>query len=176
MKQNFLTAAVVAIAGLFAAPAFAQTASCNATCNAPKCENKEQCEKRECKKPCRNEQCTKTECSKDRLPSPFDGIELSDSQKKQFEALNAEQAAKAKQNKEQAKEDRKKASADRKACKQQCRNEYLAKVKGILTPEQYVKYLENCYINSGRPDGGRQIKQRANGPVRKDVRNFERRK
>lgn len=37
------------------------------------------------------------------------------------------------------------------------RREYLSKVKNILTPEQYVAFLENIAVNQGNPDrqGGR---------------------
>ena len=47
--------------------------------------------------------------------------------------------------------------------------EYLAKVKKILTPQQYVQFLENAYLNQGgrpfgSPRGGKQgMRQARNG-------------
>ncbi len=34
----------------------------------------------------------------------------------------------------------------------QYRKDYLAKVKAILTPEQYVQFLENSYVNQVSKD------------------------
>ncbi len=81
---------------------------------------------------------TRTECSKDsgkqkkgkhakdgRGMRAFEGITLSDAQKSQIEALRAEQRA------------------QKEAKRQQAMEAFNNKVKAILTPEQYAKYLDN---------------------------------
>lgn len=88
--------------------------------------------------------CTRTcdkpaDCNK---PCPFEGLNLTDAQKTQLEQLCQEQQ-KARQEKKQAKADNKQKKAEgRKAA----RRENLAKIKAILTPEQYVTYLENVAV------------------------------
>ncbi|WP_303642941.1 hypothetical protein [uncultured Duncaniella sp.] len=55
--------------------------------------------------------------------------------------------------------------ADRKAMREQAqknRKDYLAKIKGILTAEQYVQFLENSYLNNRAGVGSNN---------RKDMRN-----
>lgn len=86
--------------------------------------------------------CPRTECVancntnvKPQRPCPFDGLNLTDAQKKQIETLGCP-AAKAKKDKKDLREQRRQQRAD-----------YLAQVKKILTTEQYVKFLENQYLN-----------------------------
>lgn len=69
-------------------------------------------------------------------PCPFDGINLTDAQKEQLKTMCQNRAADKKANKEAKREAR-----------SQNRREHLAKIKAILTPEQYVQYLENSYVN-----------------------------
>lgn len=95
----------------------------------------------------------------------FAGIELTQNQQAELQKLResikadrqkAAEVAKAKRQK--AKE---KAKADMKDMREKrinAKKEYLAKIKNILTPEQYVKYLENFYTNSFN-QGGRHHKQ-----------------
>lgn len=75
-----------------------------------------------CATPCARQQCA------------FDNLNLTDAQKQQLKDLCAKQR--------QCKKD---AKADRKAAKQ----ERLNAIKGILTPEQYVTFLENHFLNGG---------------------------
>lgn len=116
--------------------------------------------------------------------SPFDGLNLTAAQKTKLEALHAQQAAERKQAMEQKKAkslaakqqkmaERKQAAEKRKArltaakqqkmaerakrdsVKRQAKLNYLHKVKEILTPQQYVAYLENIAVGKdavmGRP-------------------------
>jgi hypothetical protein len=93
-------------------------------------------------------------------PCPFDGIELTDAQKEQLKALNDDCAANQqkctadKQAKKQAKRDARKAA----------QKEHLAKVKAILTPEQYVTFLENQVLNQ-QPKAGKKGKKGAQRPM-----------
>lgn len=92
---------------------------------------------------------------------PFEGLDLTDAQKEQLKQLResnkAEQAAKKADKKaEQAakKADKKAEQAAKKEAKrdarEQAQREQLAKVKAILTPEQYVAYLENLVVMKGQ--------------------------
>lgn len=90
------------------------------------------------------------------LPNPFEGLNLTADQQAKIEALKADQQ-KAKAEKKQQKDEQKKADKQKKqdgmkamvAERQQQKREYLAKVKGILTSQQYVQFLENAYVEQG---------------------------
>lgn len=84
----------------------------------------------------------------------FEGINLTDAQKSQIEALRAEQRAqkeaakKARGEKKEGRENltdeqRQQMKAEKQAKRQQAMDAFNNKVKAILTPEQYAKYLEN---------------------------------
>jgi len=76
--------------------------------------------------------------------NPFEGLNLTADQQTKLKALKEECKARAEQRKE-AKKERKEV-----VCK--ARAEHLAKIKEILTPEQYIKFLENSYLNAGKFD------------------------
>lgn len=90
-----------------------------------------------------DKKCEQQACSKERAACPemmaFKGIELTDAQKEQLKALNAERCEAARKAKE-AKKAEKGAKAE---ARKQARQEYFDKVKAILTPEQYTQFLEN---------------------------------
>lgn len=77
------------------------------------------------------------------MMDPFAGIELSDEQRAAVDSLQAAQ------------------QQSRRQLHQQARREYLEQLKQILTPEQYLQYLENVAINSAeRPLGhNRRLRQ-----------------
>ena len=86
-----------------------------------------------------------------RFGNPFEGIELTAEQQTQIEELQKslrpekrEGADKEKLSDEQKKELRKEMAFSRENIKAK----YLEGVKNILTPEQYVKFLENNYLQS----------------------------
>ncbi len=81
------------------------------------------CDTQQCKKEC----CDKAKCDSKCL-NPFEGITLTADQQAKLDVL--------KSNKE--------ARPDRR----QMKREYLAKVKEILTPDQYVVFLENSFVNT----------------------------
>lgn len=126
MKKLMIVLAAVAMTAGFAANA-ANDKKCDKKCEAVKCEQKA---------------CAKDQKACNELME-FQGINLTDAQKSQLKALKAERhaaAQKAKEAKQEAKRAEKGAKAE---ASRQCRQEYLEKVKGILTPEQYTQFLEN---------------------------------
>lgn len=100
---------------------------------------------------CDQQQCAPQQCA----PCPFDGLNLTEDQKTKikalgqakFDARNAKKAEKA-QAKAQAK-------ADRREARNAARREELAKIKEILTPEQYVQFLENSWVDAKKDFGPR---------------------
>lgn len=98
--------------------------------------------------------CEKTVCPDQKQGAcelrEFQGIELTDAQKTKLKALKSECRAK--------KIEAKQAKIDEKARKVEARRAdrqaYLEKVKAILTPEQYTKYLENQKVGHPRHHRG----------------------
>lgn len=113
---------------------------------------------------CMENQCTeKSDCKR---PCPFDGLDLTDAQRAQLKELQKQCGEQAKANKDKDKAARREAAKQRRA-------EKLAKIKEILTPEQYIKFLENQYVNaSGKARGdfrkGRQAFNKERGKMRSD--------
>lgn len=75
--------------------------------------------------------------------NPFEGIELSDNQKEQLKDLH--------QKRRNEMKDFRKNKNEGDTCKmkspREMRRQQLDDLKNILTPEQYVQYLENSYMN-----------------------------
>lgn len=94
--------------------------------------------------------CTENKCNADKKQcnqKAFEGIQLTADQQTRINELNQKQAQKMKearaQMKDRKKEMKKQCAESRKAAKR----EYLNEIKQILTPEQYVAYLENIALN-----------------------------
>lgn len=105
-----------------------------------------------CENPgCRNNDGT---CSPMECCPAFEGLNLTQEQQTKLKALceksETQRQEKTKANKEARKERRVQSDSERRA---EQRN-YLTEVKEILTPQQYVQFLENMVIN-GRPNQGR---------------------
>ena len=87
----------------------------------------------------------------------FSGINLTDAQKQQLNALNPKaDKAKLKEDKKQSE----KALRDgfrKKAM--EARKDNLAKIKSILTPEQYIQFLENNYLKANIHKGKRDFRR-----------------
>lgn len=129
MKRRILSIAFVAISTIL----FTSVAN-----------NKEGCPNEKCKTECnRGEELKKGRPGNCPKFNPFDGIELSDAQKKQLRSM-AEECKADKQKKAQAKKEMFEA---KKKERKDMHKKHLEKMKHILTPEQYVKYLENMVIN-----------------------------
>lgn len=128
MKKFFVALAVVAMTTAFTA---------NAANDEKACTKKDaKCERVDCKEQ-KQKQCPLAE---------FKDLNLTDAQKEQLTALKAEQKAA----RTEAKKDKKAAKAE---MRREGRQQYLAKVKSILTPEQYTKYMENQLVDGhkGKP-------------------------
>ena len=122
MNFKAITFALLGLA-VAAAPAFASKQDSKENGNK---------DKKECKG--HHGKCHKGEC-----PNPFEGLNLTADQQTKLDALRQEYKAKKSEAKKDLKEKRQEMSMEAKAKK----SEYLDKLKQILTPEQYVTYLEN---------------------------------
>lgn len=85
-------------------------------------------------------ECRRTECNNDKnecihMKKAFEGIELSDKQVAKLEKICKGKEMPKKCNKAEMKQQR-----------LEVRKESMKKIKDILTPEQYVKYLENVVL------------------------------
>ena len=122
MNKKILAIAVAGLSAIFAAPVFAATPECctNANQNCPKTAT------------CPTNQRGTLAC--------FDGLNLTADQKTKIEQFT-------KECREQCTRDNKTARAERRDNAAKFRTERLAKIKEILTPEQYVKFLENNFVN-----------------------------
>lgn len=76
-------------------------------------------------------------------PNPFEGIDLTEKQQAEMKALREGIMAERKKIASEEKAEKKDMLEQRK----KDTKEYLAKIKEILTPEQYVQFLENSYLN-----------------------------
>lgn len=85
----------------------------------------------------------------------FEGVQLTDDQQQRLQVLQQglgpvvltpEQQAKIPENKNLTEEQKKQLKKERKAQKLERKKKYLNGVKEILTPDQYVIFLENCYL------------------------------
>lgn len=85
------------------------------------------------------------------MANPFDGLNLTEKQQSELKALQEECKAERQKIAKQKKDERKQIKEQRK----NNAKEYLAKIKGILTPEQYVQFLENAFLNKGACPFGR---------------------
>lgn len=99
-------------------------------------------------KACTENNCKAKPCDKKDAPSycPFEGLNLTDKQKSELQSIAP--AKPTKEQKAQAKAEKQAKKKAKAECRQQARRDYLAKVKGILTPEQYLQFLENNYVNN----------------------------
>ena len=102
--------------------------------------NDKKCDKQDCPK---QQQCDKKdgECKKDRqCPNPFEGLNLTADQQAKLKELKGAGCCKERKDG--------KANKDNRVAPRQAKRDFLAKVKGILTPEQYVTFLENNFANA----------------------------
>lgn len=129
MKKKIFAAAIMVMALAASAPVFAQKNDCKA-----------------------KQVCTETTCAAGdkvkKAQNPFEGLNLTADQKTKLDALRQQCAADRKQAKEQAKERKDRDRKDRMESYRQMRADRLAKIKNILTPEQYMKFLENQYVDA----------------------------
>lgn len=155
MKKKIITS-LVALAALVALPAAAQKAATGSDATA---QQKEQCQKKEGKK-CDKVQGKKEARRQHQRVEAFAGINLTDSQKVALKALRPERRQKDFKKIEGVKNDSIKFRPDGR----KMRADYVKGVKGILTPEQYVVFLENIVIKDASIPGG---SHKGHGEMRK---------
>lgn len=114
-----------------------------------------------------------TRPSKQKAPryNPFAGLNLSEQQQSQLQALRSSKETKMQNKNTDAKNI---TSAEKQALRKQRaenriqkRRDYLAEVKTILTPEQYMQFLENSYVEQGGVNG----KNKMDNGKRRDNKN-----
>lgn len=116
------------------AAVLAMTVSINAQDNKAACLQDAQCaDRQQCQG---DKQCPEAIC-------PFDGLNLTEAQKTQIQELCNSCAQQQKAGKQQNK-------AAKKAARQECKKQMLAQLKTILTPEQYLQFLENSFVNAAQ--------------------------
>lgn len=100
-------------------------------------------EKKQATECTQQKKCDK-ECRK--AMNPFEGLNLTADQQAKIEALKANCPMKADKQKAD-KQDKKDRKAEMMQKRIQGKRDFLAQLKGILTPEQYVTFLENSFVN-----------------------------
>lgn len=117
----------------------------------------------------------------DRGMKAFEGITLTDTQKSQIEALRAEQKARKEAAKKQRNENKQKKEnltdeqrqqlrAEKQKQREEAHQQFDAKMKTILTPEQYAKFLENTKEMAAHKDNKDLKRDSKSGKSRKDRR------
>lgn len=161
MKKSMI--GIACMLGFGIATAYAQTATtCGASANcAPQNCTPQNCAQVNCQQTnCPQTDCAQIPCNRQYKARPaqcngfscFNGLNLTDIQKQQLQALCKNYGEKrqalrgdAKQNKQR--NDSLKKDLRNKA--QDLKRQQLADIKKILTPEQYTRFLEQNYINNG---------------------------
>ncbi|MDE7410705.1 MAG: hypothetical protein K2M94_01545 [Paramuribaculum sp.] len=146
MKRIFSTILVAAMA-LGSITVYAQTDA--------KCDGAKECKKEKCEKKCDKKGDKKCHKGERKECNPFAGLQLTEQQQAALKAIPCPREVM-----KQAKQDCK---ADKKACEntnkaQVCKDikkNYLNQVKAVLTPEQYVQFLENTYMNQAPGKNGK---------------------
>ena len=140
MKKNVIAGVMLATAAIFGTSAtFAQApqkGDNTQKCNGEKCEHN----KDKGQKPAFN---------------PFEGLNLTAEQQSKIDALKEECKAQKSEFKKDAKAKKQQLKKDAKEGRANMKAEMLKKVKAILTPEQYVQFLENAFVNGNGDKGQR---------------------
>lgn len=145
MKKIIMTM-VVAVASMISFGAIAQD---------------QKCEKSECAKQCdKAVKCDKKKSHGMVCPNLFEGIDLTQEQKDKLKAMRPCPKAQKQAIKEKCRRHRQVCDS----MAQVAREKHLADMKSVLTPEQYVQYLEN--IAKQAPQGKMHMNKRGKGMKR----------
>lgn len=80
--------------------------------------------------------------------NPFEGLSLNDNQKEQLNKLREERKAERNRKMQERKSDKLRADSTFRARQIAEKRDYLHQIKSILTPEQYVTFLENMVVKT----------------------------
>lgn len=134
MKKTFLSIAIVLASLMGTSTAFAQTATTTTDATTQRMKG----DKKGAKE----------------AYNPFEGLNLSEKQQSELKALRESCKAERTKLADKAKADQQKVKAEKQAEMKQmkeqrmkAKKDYLAKIKGILTADQYVQFLENSFLN-----------------------------
>lgn len=155
MKKTVIAFSLV-LSSLFAGNVMAQTSSAAVGCSKTTCTKTEACTPADT--------CfTRGDAGR---PDPFAGLNLTEDQQTRLKALRPCGKADKKCDKADKKCDKKMDAQDRQSRREaakKARQEYLAGVKTILTPDQYVVFLENFYVAQAPGRGHAQGKDMKHG-------------
>lgn len=101
-------------------------------------------------------QCDRKECRADQrcdrkakqCVNPFEGMNLTDTQKQQLEQLNSSRRDKAMKQRQAAKEQKQAMKKEAREARRTAKRQYLNEVKSIIGEDNYVIYLENIVLDS----------------------------
>lgn len=143
MKKTVL-ALSLSILSVLGFSAMAQNQKSNEKCNKA---NKELCTK--------GKECKMGDKAK---YNPFEGLNLTQDQEQKLAALKAQKPERPEGQRPEKKEQMTQEQRQTQMQARQDRSrEYLAKVKAILTPEQYVSFLENLAVHKDHNRGGKMM-------------------
>lgn len=87
--------------------------------------------------------------------NPFEGLNLTEAQQAKLKELRTQGCPMKAEMKGEKKDGQKPDKQQMRAERANAKREFLGKVKAILTPEQYVTFLENMAVNGQNGDHGR---------------------
>lgn len=105
------------------------------------------------------EKVKRQKCDKASCVNPFEGLNITEAQKTQLQALNTKRMEQRKQQAQARKADKQRNDSTRMEARKNARKEYLEEVKAIIGPDQYVVFLENMYVNGGGNHNGKAIQK-----------------
>ena len=159
MKKKMMTLALAAIFTMGGLSAMAQTTQQDRPGDKKECCKKDgkKCDKKDGKKCGKEGKCDKKKECKKAQQSLFQGLNLTEQQKAAIAQIpNPRQVMKAaRENAKESKQDQKMSKEMREAFVKNVRADYLNSIKGVLTGDQYVQFLENFFTDSQAMKSGK---------------------